>query len=541
MKQDYLLKTIPVEKYDILTKEELVTLYEEELKTRNKLQKEIDKMRLELNKTGQKSLFLSEEYANIKRKVFGRSSEKSERPKDKKSRANQGSKRSMLPSKKYPNMPIEDIYVSFAGKENCLNCGEEMIETSMEEVTEELTIIPQKFIIKRYHKMKVKCNCCHTDISTPSLPPKIIPGSSYSDDFIIDVSLTKFLDLIPIERYVAIAKRLGVEDLPQNTLLGLAKSFSQFLTKTYERYQEIVLSSEILFADESPIRVYDKKNAKGKMKKSYLWEIASPQECFFEVHATRSSDVIHDHLVRSDCLYFMTDALSTYEKLIKKINVERKKKNLQLITHLMCNSHSRRKFYEAKENGYHEANFFLKGYKIIYFLQSLLKIPIKERDFFKSFDYKKIRNYQTIIFKIMKEKSLQIRSLFSSQSSLIKAVNYFLNHYNNFTYFLEREDLPICNNLAERNFRSPAVGRKTWLGHQTLENARAAAKFFTICESSKMSNTNCREYIPRLVKDIHQKKPPYTAREYNKLKELESVELSPILSKDTISTTTKPP
>src|SRR5205814_4971066 len=53
------------------------------------------------------------------------------------------------------------------------------------------------------------------------------------------------------------------------------------------------------------------------------------------------------------------------------------------------------------------------------------------------------------------------------QSSLGKALNYFLNEYTALVGYLKSGLLEIDNNLIENSIRGPVVGRKRWLfiGH----------------------------------------------------------------------------
>jgi len=55
-------------------------------------------------------------------------------------------------------------------------------------------------------------------MTTAPVPLKIVEGSSYSNEMILDVALSKYCDLIPIERYVQIAARSGLIDLPPHSL-----------------------------------------------------------------------------------------------------------------------------------------------------------------------------------------------------------------------------------------------------------------------------------------------------------------------------------
>ena len=68
-------------------------------------------------------------------------------------------------------------------------------------------------------------------VATRSLitaPPRIKPGSGYSDEMVIDVALSKYCDLVP-ERYTSIAGREGLKDLPPNSLIQQTHYLSDFV------------------------------------------------------------------------------------------------------------------------------------------------------------------------------------------------------------------------------------------------------------------------------------------------------------------------
>ena len=71
----------------------------------------------------------------------------------------------------------------------------------MTEDSEQLTVIPKKYEVLRQCRVKYGCDC-HGCIQTAPAPPRIIEGSSYSDEMIMDVVLSKYCDLIPMQRYV---------------------------------------------------------------------------------------------------------------------------------------------------------------------------------------------------------------------------------------------------------------------------------------------------------------------------------------------------
>jgi transposase len=61
-----------------------------------------------------------------------------------------------------------------------------MVDSGMQEVTEYVTMIPKETVIVRQYSHKYRCTSCHGDIKTAPAAPRLIPGSSYGDEIIID-------------------------------------------------------------------------------------------------------------------------------------------------------------------------------------------------------------------------------------------------------------------------------------------------------------------------------------------------------------------
>jgi hypothetical protein len=52
---------------------------------------------------------------------------------------------------------------------------------------------------------------------------------------VVDVALSKYCDLIPLERYVQMADRGGVSGLLANTLIQGTHNLAEFLAPVYKR------------------------------------------------------------------------------------------------------------------------------------------------------------------------------------------------------------------------------------------------------------------------------------------------------------------
>jgi transposase len=504
--QEELFAAIPVEKFDLLSREELIAFAKGEQKLRLQLQKEVRRLAALNEELKQKTLFVEEKYIHIKNKFYGKSSEKE--PKKNAPKIGQEKRRKIqLPSERYPDAPVIERHVELVNPPQCRCCFSPMRDSGMTEDSEFLTVIPAQYLVVLQRRHKYSCAKCYGDIQTAPAPPAITPGSSYSDEMKIDVALSKYCDLIPVERYAAIAGRTGLEDLPANSLIEATHQLADFIKPAYEKSKAEVKAAKVLHADETPHRMLE-----GSQKQAWhLWGFSSAGASFFEIHDTRSGDVASDILVESQCEFLMSDVYSGYGKAVREANKKREeqKPGLPPIKNIYCNAHARRKFKEAAA-GEADRRFFIVLYKRIYFLER----RAREKPPDKTIWY---RSRMAPLYAAMRQRALALVASYSAKSMMSKALSYFLENYEPLTLFLGNQELPIDNNPQERLLRNPVIGRKTWYGTHSERGAQTAAILFTLVESCKLLGVNPREYFKKLVADLHQGKSAYIPSEFKQL------------------------
>jgi transposase len=318
----------------------------------------------------------------------------------------------------------------------------------------------------------------------------------------MDVVLSKYCDLIPVQRYVGMAKRGGLMDLPPHSLIELTHAFAEFVMGAYNRCKEQVMSSKVLNADETPHKMLE-----GSDKKSwYLWGFSTPSVCFLECHDTRSGDVASEILLGSKCEVLVTDVFSGYDKAVRLANQARRIAEQVEIINANCNAHARRYFFKPRHS-YKEALFYLDEYHEIYQLNEDAKGKSEA-------DVLELRSQMRSHFEAMKKRAMEELPRYPNKNKYRKALNYFLGNYEGLTYFLDHPDVPIDNNGGERLLRSHVVGRKTWYGTHSERGAKTAAILFTLVETCKLNGVNPREYFPKLAQDLLAGKNPYTPQEF---------------------------
>jgi len=410
-----------------------------------------------------------------------------------------------LPSERYPHLEVKEVINRPSVIPLCSCCQAPMVESGLYSTKEKLEIQPAIYYINRIKSVKYNCSKCHGSMVNTPAPASIVPTSNYGDSLIIDVALSKYCDLIPIERYAQIAYRQGLENLPAQSLIGLTHHLANFLLSIYEKLKLEVQISKVIQADETPHKMLE-----GDEKMNwFLWGFFCKTACYFEVHDTRSGDVVTDFLKDSEAEFLLTDGYAGYGKSIKEL----KEKHNKEVIEVFCNAHAYRYFEEASSTWKDECAPFLELYGKIYELEEQKnKSPSNEALTF--------RQRMTPHFDQLKIECEKLQQIAMPHSSLEKAINYFLNHFAGLTKCLTNPDLPLDNNLSERELRAPVIGRKTWYGNHSKRGATTTAILFSIVQSCKLNNINPRKYFPWVVELIHEGKPPQTPSESLRIQNL---------------------
>jgi len=441
----------------------------------------------------------------VKKRIFGRRSEKTKSENSKGAEPKPRGETKKRPSERYPDAKVREERLCFSKPQNCAVCGTTMQASGLVETSEYLDVDVKDFTVVEQKREKCRCPKCHGAIVTAPSPPRVTPGGSYSDALIVDATVSKYCDLIPMERYCQMAGRGGLHGLPPHSLIQASFRLARFLQPTFERIKLEALNTSVLLADETPHRMLE-GDAKERW---FLWGFSSLSACFFECHDTRSGDVSTAILRQSRCLFLLSDAYSGYKKSITLANIERAKEGQPLIAAAYCNAHARREFLPDGENEAEslDAKFVREQYEQIYKIN-------KEAKGLTDAEVLAKRAGMTPYFEAIRAEAIKKIDAYSSKSAMGRAYNYFLKHYDGLTVFLTNAEVAIDNNASERLLRSPVVGRKTWYGTHSPLGAETAAVHFTIVETCKLNGVNPRAFYMDAVDRIHDKREPLTPSEF---------------------------
>lgn len=423
---------------------------------------------------------LSEELLNIRERVFNSKQEKRSSNKKQKKR-----KKGKLPHNKDTNrkqdhedIELDEKVLSYKIEDEniCPSCGGDKLHkmNNCFEESSEIKVIERKYIIKRHQRQKYSCKCCH-NIITADGGVKLTPGGEYSIQMATQVACDKYEDHLPLERQRKQMHRAGIRT-SVGTLFGLTEHLYNRLFDLNELIRRDVLSEKWVHVDESPINFYNPKKSKG-----YVWSMSNARGAYYQFEPTRSGKVAQEMLSGYKEGNVVTDGFSGYNFLHDEEN-----KDFASVGHAYCWAHVRRKFFEAMK---HDD----KAEVIVDFIDELYEVEHMADEVYELLDLRH-DNSKAIVEKI-DTWIVSMDGKFLNESSMGKAISYYLAREKGLKLFLTNQFVPIDNNMAERRQRCPVMGRKNFLHFKSINGADVGTFFYSVIESCKSNGLDARAYI----------------------------------------------
>jgi transposase len=154
----------------------------------------------------------------------------------------------------------------------CPDCGGDLRLVG-EDMSEMLDLVAAQLKVLQIARLKKSCRRCEKMVQTPA-PSRPIPGSMASAALLAWSLVSKFDDHLPLYRLNEIFARMGA-DIPDSTLVDWCGRAMKVLAPLVERIEADVMASDLLHADDTPIRVLDrslKARGLGKgVKQGRIW------------------------------------------------------------------------------------------------------------------------------------------------------------------------------------------------------------------------------------------------------------------------------
>lgn len=387
----------------------------------------------------------------------------------------------------------------------CPDCGGDLRLVG-EDMSEILEMITAKLKVIEVARPKKSCRCCEKMVQAPA-PSRPIPGSMAGGSLLAYVLVSKFDDHLPLYRQNEILARMGA-DIPRSTLADWCGRSMRILQPVINQLDASVLGSDILHADDTPIRVLaPERRAKGIGKGvmqgriwGYVcdqrpWAGTAPPGVVYRYAPNWKAEHVLAHLRNANGI-LQADAYKGYAKLYEPAADGEPR-----FREAACFAHWRRDFHDIwtsqKSEIAHEA---LERIGQLYDIER--EIAGKPADIRRAVRQELSKPKHEALHTWAEKQLTRI----PSKGDLAKAFRYALNRWHAFSLFLDDGRVAIDNNAAERAVRPICLGKKNWLFAGSEAGAETLARAMTLIESAKMNGLDPQAYITDLLNRIHDHK-----------------------------------
>ena len=367
---------------------------------------------------------------------------------------------------------------------NCVHCQRERPRIGEETTTEYdyqlAKLVAQETVRPKYGQCP--CGCGKTGVAIAPLPPRLVPQSKLGLGLAVHLLLSRFDDHIAYYTLERIFRERHGVIIPRQQMVQWVEKIAFLLLSIYHLIWEELEADDYLQVDETPVKVLNPE-VKGKAATGYLWFYSNPKgDVFLEFCGSRGRESPQKRLCHFKGT-IQTDAYEVYKSLQRERPLT--------LRRLGCLGHARRRYHKALLESSAEAIWFIGQ------IRQLYKIEDEVRESSPA-QRKAVRLQRAPAFwRAMKRRADQLRAAprFLPQSSLGKAVNYFLKEYTSLVGYLRDGRFEIDNNLVENDVRPSVVGRKRWLFIGHPDAGWRSAVIYTIIQSCRRRGINPQEYL----------------------------------------------
>ncbi len=387
----------------------------------------------------------------------------------------------------------------------CPACGGELRLVG-EDVSEILDMIAAQMKVIEVARLKKSCRCCEKMVQLPA-PSRPIPGSMAGAGLLAYILVSKFDDHLPLYRLNEIFARMGA-DIPDSTLVDWCGRAMRVLQPLIERIETAIMGSDLLHADDTPIRVLDRSlrdKGLGKgVKKGRIWTYvrdqrpwasAAPPGAVYYFAPDWKEEHVHHHLRQASGI-LQADGYKGYGKLYNP-----GADGTSRFREAACWAHWRRDFHDIWTSNKSEiACEALDRIGALYDIER--EIAGQPADIRLATRQKQSKP-KVEALRVWAEAQL---ARIPGKGDLAQAFRYGLSRWSSFCLFLEDGRVAIDNNAAERALRPIGVGRKKWLFAGADTGAETLARAMTIIETAKMNGLDPQAYLADVLDRIHDHK-----------------------------------
>jgi transposase len=328
-------------------------------------------------------------------------------------------------------------------------------------------------------------------VISAAIPPQPIPKGLPGPGLLAHLIVSKYTDHLPLYRLERIYERQGVF-LPRSTLCDWLAACGQLLGPLYDLLRTEMLRSQVLHTDDTPVKLQDPTTHQLSIARlwTYLGDDAHPYNVF-DFTPTRKRDGPQKFLATFQG-YLQADAFTGYDCLY----LPDPRTAMARIFEVACHAHARRKFYEARKSDAVRAHWALGYYRQLYALERAAQDLEPAQRLLMRQDFSAPILDQFHVWLVAERQEVL------PKSPMAVAIGYALNNWEALRRYTEAGFLQIDNNVAEREMKKIAIGRKNWLHIGSEQGGRTAAVLFTFTSTCQRLSVEPWAYLSDVLKRL---------------------------------------
>ena len=428
--------------------------------------------------------------AVLSRALYGRKSEQQDKPGSEHKRGQQRgapghgrTQRPGLDERTEEHNPPPDACV-------CGRCGQLYAPNGAEESTlVEIEVKAYKRVIRR-PRWRRTCECASSPMEVSAPPvPRLFPRTLYGTSFWARFLFEHCACFRPVHRVAAWMSAQGLTVSPGT----LADSLKRFVP-LFEPLAEAILAHQnkaaLRHADETSWRVQELRG-EDRSSRAWLWVSVSNDAVSFHIDPSRSAEAAQK--LFGDALLdtvIVCDRYSAYKRLARLREGK--------VTLAFCWSHMRRDFVECAAGQVRLTDWcqgWIERIASIYRLNEARLAPydpvIKRQT--PAFDAAQ-GALKAALDGLFAEAARELVGL-PDQARQGRALRSLLNHREGLSVFVDRPQVPLDNNRAERLLRGPAIGRRLSFGSDSEDGARFTAIMYSVVGTLSMNGIDILSWL----------------------------------------------
>jgi transposase len=364
-----------------------------------------------------------------------------------------------------------------------------------EDNAEMLDYVSAHLRVRVIRRPRYGCRSCAEGVVQAPAPERPIDGGMATEALLAHVLVNKYCDHLPLYRQTQIFARQGIV-LDRSTLCNWVGRACWWLAPLHELMLSTVLTSPVVFADDTTLPVLDP--GRGRTKTGRLWCYAVDNRPWcgpghpaaaYVYSEDRKGEHPKTHL-HGFCGQLQVDGYAGFGGVVGGGT-----DNAPQLC--FCWAHLRRKFYDIHvDNPSPLAEEALRRIAELYALEAEIRgTPAENR---RSQRQQRSRPLVEALHTWLTEQLERV----PGRSTLAQAIRYALNHWRGLIRFLDDGRLEMDNNVVERAIRPVALGRKNALFAGADSGGRHWAIVTTLIQTAKLNDVDPLAWLTDVLERI---------------------------------------